>query len=92
MNGLLYDKSISYQGNLIIPFIFSKINKEFIYSYKLLSEYAHKSYLHQAENPSKLYSSSLVGIAEIAKHHLDESGIDGSGIDYFKSVIPIKII
>ncbi len=42
MNRLLYEKSVSYKGHLIIPFIFGKADSEAIYSYKLLSELDEK--------------------------------------------------
>lgn len=38
MSRLLYEKSVSYKGYLIIPFVFGIANSQSIYSYKLLSE------------------------------------------------------
>ncbi|NES86832.1 MAG: hypothetical protein F6K10_38875 [Moorea sp. SIO2B7] len=84
MDRFLYEKSVSYKGNLIIPFIFSRIENQSIYSYTLLSEQGYKSQLHQSENPAGLYSNRLDDIINIAKKHLDENLANFSSIDYFK--------
>ena len=85
MSKFLYEKSISYQGYLIIPFIFGRANGQFIYSYVLLSELGYKDRFHKAKNPAKLYSSTLSNIFDIAKKHLDNISTAVTKIDYFKS-------
>ena len=67
----LYEKSVTYQECLIIPFVYSCIDGQNVYSYALLSEQGYTSLLHQAENPAQLYSSKITGIIAIAKQHLD---------------------
>ena len=84
MSRFLYEKSVSYRGNLIIPFIFSRVDSQDIYSYALISERGHKSLLHKAENPAGLYSNSMDDIIEISKRHLDKLADETSSIDYFK--------
>lgn len=79
----LYEKSVAYQECLIIPFIFSCVDGQNIYSYGLLSEQGYTSSLHQAENPARLYSSDVQGIFAIAKQHLD-SQITLEGSSYFQ--------
>lgn len=73
MNRLIYEISVSYKGYLIIPFIFSTINKRSIYSYKLLAEIGHKSKLHKATNPTGIYSDRIGNLIEIAKEYLDNN-------------------
>lgn len=83
MSRFLYEQSVAYQECLIIPFVFSCVDDQNIYSYSLLSEQGYTSYLHQAENPAKLYSNHLANIIAIAKQHLD-SQVTLEGSDYFK--------
>ena len=79
----LYEKSVAYHECLIIPFIFSCVDGQDIYSYSLLSEQGYTSSLHQTENPAQLYSHEAQGIVAIAKQHLDNQTIlEGSG--YFQ--------
>ncbi|HEY9873542.1 MAG TPA: hypothetical protein V6D12_08890 [Candidatus Obscuribacterales bacterium] len=84
MNQLLYENSVSYQGHLIIPFIFGMADGEAIYSYQLLSELGHKGKFHKADNPAGMYSGKLDIIIDIAKKHLDENYDIFSHSDYFK--------
>ena len=79
----LYEKSVAYQECLIIPFVFSCVDGQNIYSYSLLSEQGYTSILHQAENPAKLYSNKLQDIVTIAQQHLD-SQIILEGSRYFR--------
>jgi hypothetical protein len=83
MSRLLYDKSVSYKGHLIIPFVFGVADGQSIYSYKLLSELGHKGKFHKSENPNGIYSNSVEGIIAIAKEHLDETSDVVSREDYF---------
>lgn len=85
MSRLLYEKSVSYQGYLIIPFVFGKADNYEIYSYKLLSEIGHKSKFHKAENPAEIYGSSISNIIAIAKEHIDQNSELVSQGDSFKS-------
>ncbi|AFY70152.1 hypothetical protein Pse7367_1876 [Thalassoporum mexicanum PCC 7367] len=81
----LYEKSISYQGHLVIPFVRSRVNRQPIYSYALLSEIGHKGLFHQSENPTQLYSCHLNRVFEIAKKHLENYfGVVKSPHDYFQ--------
>ncbi len=73
MKNLLYEQSVSYKGYLIIPFIFGKADNYEIYSYKLLSQLGSKSKYHKAENPAKIYGSSIENIINIAKEHIDNN-------------------
>ncbi|MGH2414826.1 MAG: hypothetical protein ACRDEA_14275 [Microcystaceae cyanobacterium] len=84
MKSFLYEKSVSYPGNLIIPFIYGQVGGEIIYSYVLLSEQSYKSQLHEAENPAGLYSNTLDEIIDIAKKHLEPYSQNFNGIDYFR--------
>lgn len=84
MSRFLYEKSISYQGNLIIPFLFARVGGEMIYSYALLSEKGYKSQFHKAKNPAGLCSNNLREILEIAKKHLDEHHESSLTNDYFQ--------
>jgi hypothetical protein len=85
MSRLLYESSVSYQGYLIIPFIFQKIDGHDIYSYKLLSEIQHRSQFHKSENPSGIYGSSIENIIDIAKEYLDSNLEFVSKEDFFQS-------
>lgn len=82
LNRFLYEKSVTHQECLIIPFVHSSIGAQNIYSYALLSEQGHTSSLHQAENPAKIYANELQEIIAIAKQHLDRQ-ITLEGSQYF---------
>ncbi|NJM69536.1 MAG: hypothetical protein HC862_04540 [Scytonema sp. RU_4_4] len=84
MSRLLYENSISYKGYLIIPFVFATIDNHDIYSYKLLSEIAHKNQFHKVENPAKIFGGSLENLIEIAKEHIDQHSDFVSHRDIFK--------
>ncbi|WP_199194192.1 hypothetical protein [Pleurocapsa sp. CCALA 161] len=79
----LYEKSTTHLECLIIPFVYSYVDGQDIYSYALLSEQGYTSILHQAENPAKLYSGEIEGIIAIAKQHLDTQ-ITLAGSHYFR--------
>jgi hypothetical protein len=92
---LLYEKSISYRGHLIIPFRFataSRFGEQPLYSYVLLSELGSEGQLHQAENPGGLCTDSPEGTVAIAQKYLEthvplqteRSGIRLK-IDYFQN-------
>ncbi len=85
MNRLLYEKSISTQGHLIIPFVFSKINGQEIYSYTLLSEIGNKGKFHKTNNPVGMYSETIDTILDMAKEHLKVHSDVVSYGDYFQS-------
>ncbi len=85
MSRLLYEKSVSYKGYLIIPFVFGKANNYEIYSYKLLSELGYKNQFHKAENPAQIYGNNITNIIEIAKEHIDKNSAFVSQGDSFKS-------
>jgi hypothetical protein len=72
MSRLLYESSVSFEGYLIIPFVYGKADNYEIYSYKLLSEIGQKSQFHKAENPAEIYGNSLTNIIEIAKEHIQK--------------------
>lgn len=84
MSRLLYEKSVSYKGYLIIPFVFGIADGQSIYSYKLLSELGHKGKFHKSENPAGIYSSSLEESLAVAKEHLAQNSEVVSSDDYFK--------
>jgi len=84
MSWLLYEQSVSYQGHLIIPFVFGRADTELIYSYKLLSGFGYKGKFHKSNNPAGMYSDSLNGIIEVAREHLKENSDVISSLDYFK--------
>jgi hypothetical protein len=84
LNRLLYEKSVPYQGHLIIPFVFGTADQASIYSYSLLAEAGHKSEWHQAENPAQMYSSDLEEIIRIAQEHLAQHSSYESSSDSFK--------
>ncbi|MFM7406679.1 MAG: hypothetical protein ACKO3K_08455 [Cuspidothrix sp.] len=71
MNRLIYESSVSYNGYLIIPFVFSKLDNYDIYSYTLLAEIGYKSRFHGAENPAKIYENSIKDIIDTAQQHID---------------------
>lgn len=84
MSRLLYEKSLTYQGHLIVPFVFGTLDSQPIYSYKLLSERGSKGKYHKAENPATIYSGSLDEIIKIAKEHLDQNTDVLISFDLFK--------
>lgn len=84
MSRFIYERSVSYCGHLIIPFVYSIVNKQEIYSYSLLSEFGHRGKFHKVNNPSQLYSNTIEGIITIAKEHLDKESDIISDKDYFK--------
>jgi len=79
----LYEKSAIYQECLIVPFVYSYVDAQDIYSYALLSEQGYTSILHQAENPAKLYSGEKKDISAIAKQHIDTQ-VTLEGSHYFR--------
>ncbi len=84
---LLYEKSISYRGHLIIPFRFvtaPRFREEPLYSYVLLSEMGHDGHFHQAENPGGLCKDSPEGIVAVAQEYLEAHGASNAQTDYFK--------
>lgn len=85
MSRLLYEKSVSYKGYLIIPFVFGKADAYEIYSYKLLSEIGNKSKFHKAENPASIYGNSINNIIDIAQEHIEQHLEFVSQQDCFKS-------
>lgn len=85
MNRFLYENSISYQGYLILPFVFGKFDNYEIYSYNLLAEIGHRSKFHTSENPAKIYGNSIMNIIDIAKEHIDLNTEFVSEDDFFKS-------
>lgn len=84
MSRFLYEKSASYKGYLIIPFVFGTVDENCIYSYALLSELGNKGKFHKSENPPGIYSGSVADIINVAKSHLDENLDVISKEDYFK--------
>lgn len=84
MNRLLYEKTTSYKGHLIVPFILSRLGGETIYSYKLLAEKGHTSPLHQSDNLSGVCTNNLDEIIKIARQNLDEKINSYLGIDHFR--------
>lgn len=84
MSQLLYKKSVSFQGYLIIPFVFTRADEQLIYSYKLLSEWGHKGKFHKSDNPAGIYFNSVEGIIAVAKEHLEQNSDVASNLDYFK--------
>ncbi len=85
MSRLLYEISSSYQGHLIIPFVFTRANGENIYSYALLSDQGYKGKFHKTKNPAKLYSSKVSMIVDIARKHLYENAEETTNSDYFSN-------
>lgn len=84
MNRLLYEKSVSYKGHLIVPFMLGRLGSFTIYSYKLLSEKGYTSHLHESDNLSGVCSNSLEDILKIAQQNLDEKIISYLGLDHFQ--------
>ncbi len=84
MSRHLYEHSVSYQGYLIVPFVFGKVDSYEIYSYKLLSEIGRQSRFHKAENPAGICGSSIDNIIDIAKEHIDKHAEFVSQKDNFK--------
>lgn len=84
MHRLLYEYSVSHRGHLIIPYVYSRLAEQSIYSYKLLSAFAHKGRLHKADNPAGLHSSRGSEIVTIAKEHLDQHSEVDAPNDFFK--------
>ncbi|MBD2778021.1 hypothetical protein [Iningainema tapete] len=80
----IYENSVSYNGYLIIPFVFGKASGYEIYSYKLLSVIGSKSQFHKAENPAGIYGSSIENVIAIAKEHIDKNAEFTTNGDYFK--------
>lgn len=70
MNRLLYEKSISHCGYLIIPFAYRSIEKPIVYSYTLLSDRGWKGKFHNVENPAGLYGDSIEAAIAVAREHL----------------------
>lgn len=79
----LYEKSVIYQEYLIIPFLYSCVDGQDIYSYALLSEQGYTSILHQAKNPARLYSGTIKEIIAIAQQHIDTQ-VTLEGTQYFR--------
>jgi len=84
MSQLLYERSISHRGYLVIPFIFTKIDGETIYSYQLLSAIGRNGKFHKAENPTGLCDRTVDGITAIGKEFLDKHSDLQSDSGYFK--------
>lgn len=84
MSRLLYEKSVSSQGHLIIPFVLVLADTQAIYSYKLLSEVGYKGQFHKSDNPAVTYSNSIDRIIEVAKEHLTQNSDVVTSVDYFK--------
>ena len=89
MSRLLYEKSVSYRGFLIIPLVYRRLNKETLYTYRLLADVGHKSSLHRTDNPAGIYSGAIEGVIKIAKEHLqtNPAGTEFTnryGVDHFK--------
>ncbi|MEA5533018.1 hypothetical protein [Crocosphaera sp. XPORK-15E] len=84
MNRFLYEKSITYKGYLIIPFLFTRVGGEFIYSYALLAAEGYEDEFHKAKNPSGLCANNLSGIVEIAQQHLNKYSQNLKEDNYFE--------
>ena len=84
MSQPIYEKSVSYKGHLIVPFVGGIADANPIYSYILLSERGHTGKFHKAENPAGIYSGSIEGIINVAKSHLDINSDVLSSSDNFK--------
>lgn len=82
---LSYEKSVSFRGYLIIPYVLAIANNNQIYSYKLLSELGHQGNFHKRENLTGLYTNSIEKIIKVAQEHLYENSDVVSHSDYFKS-------
>jgi hypothetical protein len=68
----LYERSIVYQGHLIIPFLVGKVETQPIYSYALLAAIGHQSPFHQVRNPADRCARSVEEILTVAQKHLDQ--------------------
>ncbi|NJN29424.1 MAG: hypothetical protein HC824_02365 [Synechococcales cyanobacterium RM1_1_8] len=80
----LYSQSVSHRGHLIIPFQYSRLMGQAIYSYGLLSELGHQGQFHQQINPAGLHSDAIAGILNIACEQLDQAQVQpDSGLDSF---------
>ena len=84
MNRFFYEKSSSYQGYLIIPFLLTKVSGELIYSYALLSSQGYDDEFHKAKNPAGICSNTLGDIREIAQQHLNQYSVNLKEDDYFE--------
>lgn len=85
MRRLLYEKSVSYGGYLIIPFVHGLAAGRPLCSYRLLSEQAHRGQFHRAENPADRYTRSVDAIIAAAQEHLDRHlKPEEGGVDYFQ--------
>lgn len=85
MSRLLYERSVSYLGYLIIPFVFTRVDGEAIYSYVLLSALGRKGEFHRAENPAGIYSSEIDEAIDIAEEHLEDYSDSDLWDDYFQN-------
>ena len=85
MSRLIYEKSVSSKGHLIIPFMLGKIDSVTIYSYKLLSGLGDRGKFHKADNPQGIYSDNISRILDIAKEHLEQYSDLAPPKDYFKA-------
>lgn len=84
MPRFIYEKSVSYRGYLIIPFVLARFEQQSVYSYGLLSQLGDRGDHHRAMNPASLCSDRLEEVVHIAKGHLQRvSGYEGK-FDYFK--------
>lgn len=85
MGRLLYEKSVSDRGHLIIPFVYGMADGKPICSYRLLSAQGHQGRFHQAENPAGIYADQVDAILEIAREHLAQSlPAERTQDDYFQ--------
>lgn len=85
MGRLLYEKSVSDRGHLIIPFVYGMADGKPICSYRLLSAQGYQGRFHQAENPAGIYADQVECILEIAQEHLDQClPVERSQTDYFR--------
>lgn len=84
MRRLLYEKSVSYRGYLIIPFVYGLAAGRPLCSYQLLSQKGHRGRFHQAENPADRYASSVDDILVLAQEHLDQHLEGKQGVGYFQ--------
>jgi len=84
MSRLLYEKSVSHRGHLIIPFVFGLVDGRSIYSYRLISELGNKGRFHKAENPAGICSNRLDIIIDIAQEFLEENSDVVNSVNYFR--------
>ncbi|NEO27003.1 MAG: hypothetical protein F6K03_08930 [Kamptonema sp. SIO4C4] len=85
MNRFLYEHSLSTLGYLIVPVLAQTIADRPIYSYGLLSDQGRHGQFHQQQNPAGLHSESIIGIIDIAKHHLTSIMSHPPKTDYFQN-------